>query len=1377
MQRWPVGCRSVREGFATVVKGDLRTSRVLCSGCKSESAAHGCPVRRVQSPLEVISALWWSTGQVGRREGDYGTGGFTGGTGLLGTRPRTFGPGTGARRRGRAKRHALSPQPRPQRHVDAGSRLIGARREELGAAGSSAHISRAGQAVPAVVPCSRFANLDLQHAKSAMTQSVATRLSRSCLAFIMGAAVVLNACSSGVDSDTIPRDETTNVAQQGLGANGTACTAGAQCTTGSCADGVCCDTACSGSCAACSAVKKGSGVDGTCGTVANGNDPDNECATQGAASCGTTGTCNGAGACAIYASGTACGAASCTKDTQLANTCNGAGSCLPSTSIPCAPYMCAGTVCATSCTDDTQCTGTYFCGMSNNACQPDQGNGQTCTANSQCITGSCVDGVCCNTACAGLCSACSAVRKGSGVDGVCGAVSNGNDPDNECATSSASTCGTTGTCNGTGACALYASGTACGTATCANDTQLANTCNGAGSCLPSTSIPCAPYKCEGNVCATSCTDDTQCAGIYFCGTSNTCQPDQGNGQTCTANSQCASGSCADGVCCDTACSGSCAACSAVKKGSGVDGTCGTVANGNDPDNECATQGAASCGTTGTCNGAGACAIYASGTACGAASCTKDTQLANTCNGAGSCLPSTSIPCAPYMCAGTVCATSCTDDTQCTGTYFCGMSNNACQPDQDNGQTCTANSQCASGSCVDGVCCDTACQDVCMACSALKKGSGGDGVCGAVSNGNDPDTECDTASPSTCTTTGVCNGAGACSLYASGTACGAGSCTNGTHTAENCNGLGSCMPSASASCAPYKCANGTSCATSCAADSDCAAGNFCRTSDSSCQPVMATGAACTSDLQCNSGHCTDGLCCDTSCTNPCVACSAALKQGGIDGECGPAKTGTDPHSDCVDDGAASCNRDGQCNGGGACRLYAAGTSCGSSQCVGNAATGLICNGAGLCSANSTGADCAPYTCKAGSCANPCVDDTDCVTGLYCNALGACTTKGALGIACTGASQCASGTCSEGVCCDTSCAAPCMACTAALKQGGADGLCGPVAAGTDPHYGCMQEGPATCGHDGTCDGTGDCRYYAAGIACGAGTCLGNLVQAVECNGLGTCSAGSGGTDCSPYVCQQGSCSATCQTPADCVSGYRCDQGACVSMKVSGESCTTSAQCESGFCADGVCCGTACSGQCEACDESGAAGTCTVVTGAPRGSRPACAGSGPCAGTCNGFSPSCDYPGAVVACAAASCTADLLSGNTCDGAGTCTPKTGVPCAPYACDGTSACRSSCSSNEHCAAGYECAAGKCVTATVDGGGGTGGASPDAEGPEHDANVDAAGGQSGTAPAGNDDGGCAIRSAGTAGDATRNTMGLILASFLAAFRTARRKRTPGGDRV
>ena len=1068
MQRWPVGCRSVREGFATVVKGDLRTSRVLCSGCKSESAAHGCPVRRVQSPLEVISALWWSTGQVGRREGDYGTGGFTGGTGLLGTRPRTFGPGTGARRRGRAKRHALSPQPRPQRHVDAGSRLIGARREELGAAGSSAHISRAGQAVPAVVPCSRFANLDLQHAKSAMTQSVATRLSRSCLAFIMGAAVVLNACSSGVDSDTIPRDETTNVAQQGLGANGTACTAGAQCTTGSCADG---------------------------------------------------------------------------------------------------------------------------------------------------------------------------------------------------------------------------------------------------------------------------------------------------------------------VCCDTACSGSCAACSAVKKGSGVDGTCGTVANGNDPDNECATQGAASCGTTGTCNGAGACAIYASGTACGAASCTKDTQLANTCNGAGSCLPSTSIPCAPYMCAGTVCATSCTDDTQCTGTYFCGMSNNACQPDQDNGQTCTANSQCASGSCVDGVCCDTACQDVCMACSALKKGSGGDGVCGAVSNGNDPDTECDTASPSTCTTTGVCNGAGACSLYASGTACGAGSCTNGTHTAENCNGLGSCMPSASASCAPYKCANGTSCATSCAADSDCAAGNFCRTSDSSCQPVMATGAACTSDLQCNSGHCTDGLCCDTSCTNPCVACSAALKQGGIDGECGPAKTGTDPHSDCVDDGAASCNRDGQCNGGGACRLYAAGTSCGSSQCVGNAATGLICNGAGLCSANSTGADCAPYTCKAGSCANPCVDDTDCVTGLYCNALGACTTKGALGIACTGASQCASGTCSEGVCCDTSCAAPCMACTAALKQGGADGLCGPVAAGTDPHYGCMQEGPATCGHDGTCDGTGDCRYYAAGIACGAGTCLGNLVQAVECNGLGTCSAGSGGTDCSPYVCQQGSCSATCQTPADCVSGYRCDQGACVSMKVSGESCTTSAQCESGFCADGVCCGTACSGQCEACDESGAAGTCTVVTGAPRGSRPACAGSGPCAGTCNGFSPSCDYPGAVVACAAASCTADLLSGNTCDGAGTCTPKTGVPCAPYACDGTSACRSSCSSNEHCAAGYECAAGKCVTATVDGGGGTGGASPDAEGPEHDANVDAAGGQSGTAPAGNDDGGCAIRSAGTAGDATRNTMGLILASFLAAFRTARRKRTPGGDRV
>jgi MYXO-CTERM domain-containing protein len=64
----------------------------------------------------------------------------------------------------------------------------------------------------------------------------------------------------------------------------------------------------------------------------------------------------------------------------------------------------------------------------------------------------------------------------------------------------------------------------------------------------------------------------------------------------------------------------------------------------------------------------------------------------------------------------------------------------------------------------------------------------------------------------------------------------------------------------------------------------------------------------------------------------------------------------------------------------------------------------------------------------------------------------------GAACTVSAECASGFCVDGVCCEDACSMPCQACSATKKGGGADGVCGPVAAGTDPDGDCPIDGGA-------------------------------------------------------------------------------------------------------------------------------------------------------------------------------------------------------------------------------------------------------------------------------------------------------------------------------
>jgi hypothetical protein len=108
-------------------------------------------------------------------------------------------------------------------------------------------------------------------------------------------------------------------------------------------------------------------------------------------------------------------------------------------------------------------------------------NGTACAKSTECASGFCIDGVCCDVLCAGTCTACISAKKGQGADGVCGPIVIGSDPDAECVKEDPNTCGTTGECNGSGACEVYSPGTECddGNPCTENDTCTSGACSGA----------------------------------------------------------------------------------------------------------------------------------------------------------------------------------------------------------------------------------------------------------------------------------------------------------------------------------------------------------------------------------------------------------------------------------------------------------------------------------------------------------------------------------------------------------------------------------------------------------------------------------------------------------------------------------------------------------------------------------------------------------------------------------------------------------------------------------------------------------------------------------------------------------------------------------
>jgi hypothetical protein len=240
--------------------------------------------------------------------------------------------------------------------------------------------------------------------------------------------------------------------------NGTACTAGSACESGFCVDKVCCEKSCGEACFSCSMAL----------------------------------TNMASGLCRPSISGIACGTAMCSGATFTpVPKCDGNGSCVMGTPATCPNTLtCANaTVCHTKCGADGDCTGGRVCDVASGTCHaPGKSNGQACAAPTECSTGNCADGVCCDLPCTAVCRSCRMADTGK-PDGTCANLPGGAN-DAGCPAQDPSTCGRDGTCEAGGRCHLYPATTGCGTECCRGDGGpgggaariCSYQCNGTGAC-------------------------------------------------------------------------------------------------------------------------------------------------------------------------------------------------------------------------------------------------------------------------------------------------------------------------------------------------------------------------------------------------------------------------------------------------------------------------------------------------------------------------------------------------------------------------------------------------------------------------------------------------------------------------------------------------------------------------------------------------------------------------------------------------------------------------------------------------------------------------------------------------------------------------------
>ena len=837
----------------------------------------------------------------------------------------------------------------------------------------------------------------------------------------------------------------------------------------------------------------------------------------------------------------------------------------------------------------------------------DPTSGLTCSKAADCASGFCVDGICCETACADVCKICK-VQKNMGRCVFIAAATQDTYPGNNCAGAKA--------CDGKGVCKLAngqvcTSGSLCGSGFCVDGRCCASACTATcKSCAVSGSLgTCSNLPAhQPDPVATA-----QCTGVMACDGKGACK--KVAGQSCSVAGQCVDGRCVDGVCCGSACAATCKSCAVT----GSLGSCANVLAGK-PD----AFPVGACTTTRACDGKGACK-KANGQACSAAGdcasglCVDGYCCESACSATcmscavsgklGSC---TFVPAAQH---DSFPAGACVAAKACDGTGTCIKA---------NGQACAGPGECGSGFCVDGRCCASACAATCKACNL----AGNLGTCANIA-----DMLPDTNATATCSGSKACDGKGSCHLICAGATCVTDRCVDGKCCDSAC--MGRCMachlPGKQGTCsfvpADQFDANATQ---------PCTGAKAC---DGAGSCLKASGQACVKHTDCGSGFCADGYCCKTACSGRCKSCAVP----GSLGVCGDVPAGQ-PDTNA----SPPCTSPQACDGAGTCKK-GVGQSCAlAADCASDFCADGVCCGAAC---GETCRSCGLST-SLGSCAlipagapDP-LATTPCTGSSACDGSGSC--KKTNGQACSSAGECVSGFCADWVCCDAACSGTCLACNLVASPG----KCGAVLSGQADANAAIP-----CTGVQACDGTGSCKK-AGGRACtqasecASGKCADGVCCDSECSGscmscnltgkLGSCSA-----------VPSGKADAKATTP--CTGDKVCDgAGACLTAQ--GKTCGADKDCLTGICKDKVCCDKACDKTCESCALAGKVGSCGLIL---KGSDPdgECLGKDlKCGGLCDGAGQ-CGFPGLGTLCD--TCKA-------CDGTGSCskTPVDDSACGVLDCD-----------------------------------------------------------------------------------------------------------------